>query len=36
MNGVLKPGDIFIVEFKIRPASLDPFAFEVDRFGVVQ
>jgi len=36
MDGVLKPGDIFIVEFKIRPASLDPFSFYVDLFGVVQ
>jgi len=36
MDGVLKPWDTFVVEFKIGLASFDPFAFEVDLFGKVQ
>jgi len=36
MDGVLKPGDTFVVEFKIGLKNFDPFAFEVDLLGKVQ
>ena len=36
MDGVLKPGDTFVVEFKIGLRSMKPFIFEVDLFGKVQ